>query len=381
VEPFSLLGGPLHRIGRRLGLVRETETVRLGLALGVGLWMIIVVLSVMEGATDRLFRWSVVAGHVRLLVVIPLFFVAESWVAPRMTSFLTTIVGSGVVPPGATAALLDGEVVRANRLTNAWQPEAIWLLMAIGLEVTGTRLLMYGATEVSDSSRVTLAAMIYFRVGVTLFRFLVFRWAWKLTVWSWVLWRVSRLDLQLIPGHPDHAGGLGTIETVHERFTPLVAAFSIVQCASLAESVSTGTIIAGRIYPWLTSWMTLVMLIDGALFILPLLVFTDKMRACRARGVGQYMSLATQYVTAFEAKWTHGTIPEDAILLGNEDVQSKVALDEAVHAAKEMRSFPVGRPLLSMLAVAAIVPFAPLLLFQYHITHLTQTFFSKLIGL
>lgn len=43
---FSLLGGPLHRIGARLGLVRNhTNTVRLGLAIGGTLWSIAVVLA------------------------------------------------------------------------------------------------------------------------------------------------------------------------------------------------------------------------------------------------------------------------------------------------------------------------------------------------
>jgi hypothetical protein len=212
VEPFSLLGGPLHQIGRRLGLVRGTDTVRLGLALGVGLWLVVVALSLLEGTADRLFQMSVVAGHVRLLLVIPLFFLCESWVAPRMTSFVTLIVKSGVVPPVATAAL-EADVTRANRWTSAWQPEAAWLLIAIALEVTGTRLQRYGAIEVYDPSRLTLAALIYFRVGVTLFRFLVFRWAWKLALWSWVLWRVSRLDLRLIPGHPITRAAWGRSKT------------------------------------------------------------------------------------------------------------------------------------------------------------------------
>lgn len=43
LESFSLLDGPLHELGRRLGLVRgETNTVLLGLAMGWGLWLLIV---------------------------------------------------------------------------------------------------------------------------------------------------------------------------------------------------------------------------------------------------------------------------------------------------------------------------------------------------
>jgi hypothetical protein len=70
---FSLLGGPLYQLGRRLGLVRgETNTVLLGLALGGGTWIVIVVLAAIGGVVDRLWSLSVIGGHARLLVAIPL---------------------------------------------------------------------------------------------------------------------------------------------------------------------------------------------------------------------------------------------------------------------------------------------------------------------
>ena len=379
-EPFSLLGGSLHQLGRRLGLVRGTNTVRLGLVLGVGLWLIVVALSLIGGSTDRLFQLSVVGGHARLLLAIPLFFMCESWVDPRMTAWVAMIASTGVVPP-AEADALNAEVARANRRANAWWPEAAWLLLAIVMEVTGTRTQTYGVTEVYDPSRHSLAALMYFGVAMTVFRFLVYRWVWKLALWSWFLWRVSRLDLHLIPGHPDRDGGLGTLEGVHERFTPLVAAHSILQCAFLAESISTGALVASGIYPGLTGWVTLVLLVDGVLFICPLLVFTDKLWAARTKGVGQYMSLAARYAAEFEAKWTAGAVPDSEPLLGTEDLQSLSSLDPALRVVKDMRWITVGRRLLTMMALAGIVPFLPLLLFQYPIAELAQKFFSRLVGL
>jgi len=380
LESFSLFGGPLDRIGRRLGLVRGTNTVRLGLVLGVGLWLVILALALLGGVTGRLFQLSVVAGHVRLLLVIPLLFMCESWVGPRMTAAVDTIARTGVVPPGATDAL-NAEVIRANRRASAWLPEAAWLLLAIALGISGTRLGKYGVTEVYDPSRNSLAALMYFGVAMTLFRFLVYRWTWKLALWSWFLWRVSRLDLHLIPGHPDRAGGLGPLDGVTERFTPLVAAHSIVQCASLAESIAAGTLVASGIYPWLTAWVMLVLLVDAALFLGPLLVFTDKLWAARTTGSGQYGRFAARYVSEFEAKWIAGAAPDNAKLLGAEDIQSLADLDQSVRVVKEMRWITVGQRLLTMMALAAIVPFAPLLFFQYPIADLAQKFFTKLIGL
>jgi hypothetical protein len=266
-------------------------------------------------------------------------------------------------------------VTRTRRLANAWWPEAMCLVAAIGLEITGSRLQTYGETAAFTSSRTALAAAAYFHVGLTLFRFLLFRWAWRLALWCWFLWRVSRLELRLIPGHPDRAGGLGSLEGVHERFTPLVAAMSVLLSASLAESISTGTLAATAIYPWLA----MVLLLDGALFLGPLLVFTDKLWAARTKGVGKYMSLASTYVTEFEAKWTNGGVAGEP-LLGTADIQSLADLANAVSIAKGMRWITVGPRLLAMMTMAAAVPLVPLLLFQYPLADLAQKFFSRLVG-
>jgi len=379
VECFSLLGGPLHKMGRRLGLVRGTNTVRLGLALGVGLWLIVVILDLLGGPTDQLFALTVVGGHARLLLVIPLFFMCETWVDPLMTGFIGAIASAGLVPPGARAAL-NAEVTRANRRADAWWPEAVWLSVAILLEVAGSSLGMYGTTGVYDPSRTreTLSTFMYFRVGVTLFRFLVFRWTWKLVLWYWFIWRVSRLDLRLIPGHPDRDGGLGGIEAVHERFSLLVAAYSILHCASLAESIAAGTLVVGAtIY----SWVAMVLLVDAVLFICPLLVFTDKLWASRTMGLARYQSLAARYATEFEARWADGTVPEGAPLLGTSDIQSMADLDHTVKDVKEMRWITVSPRMLTMMTVAGIGPFLPLLLFKYPVADLAQKFLSKLIGL
>jgi len=102
-------------MGRWLGLVRGTDTVHLGLALGVGMWLVVVGFSALQGFTDRLFTLSLVAVHARLLLVIPLFFLAESWVSPQMTGFVKTIVTRGIVPSGVTPAL-DAEVARTGRM-------------------------------------------------------------------------------------------------------------------------------------------------------------------------------------------------------------------------------------------------------------------------
>lgn len=376
-QELFLLNGPLHRVGRRLGLVRgESNTVLIGLALGPGLWLVAVAVALIEGIGDRLFDMTLVGVHARLLLVIPLFFACESWVAPRMTAFVTTIVRTGVVPHAAQPTL-DAEVSRINRWTNWWWPEALFLLAALVMEAAGWRLQTYGESAAADSSRTALAWILYLHVGLNVFRFLLFRWLWKLLLWWWFLWRVSRLDLELIPGHSDRAGGLGPLEGVHERFTPLVAALSVIECASLAESISAGVLSATAVYPTLA----LLLLLDGVLFLAPLLVFTDKLWASRTKAVGAYNEVSARFAKQFEEKWTGRSIPESEPMLESPDFSSFADLTTTVGAVRSMRWVTVGPRLLTMMTLAAAAPLMPLLLFQYPLAELAEKFFSRMVGL
>jgi hypothetical protein len=372
---FSVLGGPLYRAGRRLGLVRgETNTIMLGLVLGWAPWLLIVGLALIEGVADRMFSMALVAGHARLLLVIPLIFVSESWVAQRMAACVATIARYGVVSPDDRPAL-DAEISRTRRWANWWWPEVVCLVLAVLLDVTGSRLQTYGESGTFDPARESLAFLVYVHVGLLVFRFLVFRTVWKLALWGWFLWRVSRLDLHLIPGHPDRAGGLGSLEGVHERFTPLVAALSVLECAALAESISTGTLAVAAVYPTLA----LLLVLDGLLFLGPLVVFTDKLWAGRTKGVGLYNGLAARYVKEFEAKWLEGA-SRDEPLLGTPDVQSLADLANAVSIVKGMRWVTIGPRLLTMMTMAAVVPLLPLVFFRYPLAELSQKLVSALVG-
>jgi hypothetical protein len=155
-----------------------------------------------------------------------------------------------------------------------------------------------------------------------------------------------------------------------------VVALSILECASLAESISTGTLAIRSVYPTLA----LLLLLDGVLFLGPMLVFVDKLWAGRTNGVGLYMDLAARYVTEFEARWTRPSSPTDQPLLGTADIQSLADLANAVNVVKGMRWITVGPRLLTIMTLAAVVPLAPLLLFRYPVAELAEKFFSSLIG-
>jgi len=379
LEDFSLLGGPLHRLGARAGLVRDgAHTIALGLALGWLSWLVMIALAMVEGVGDKLFSLSVIAGHVRLLIVIPLFFLCETSVDAKLREFVRLIVRSGVVP-GDQLPLLQTEIRRAVRWKDSWLADAACLLATAALSLFAAQLEISGKTSSFDPNRAIgdapLAGLWYWIVCLPLFRFLMFRWILRIALWWRFLWRLSRMELHLVPTHPDSAGGLGYLEVVQTHFAVLALAVSTVVAASFAEEISTGKAVFEVIYPALA----ITLLVDLVLFLGPPCAFAFKLRARQEKGLSEYSELAAKYVTTFEKKWVRDKTDEP--LLGTPDLQSLADLANSVAVVRNMRWAPFSSRLVFVILGAALMPMLPLLLFKYPLAALAEALFRKLAGL
>ena len=377
-EEFSLLGGPLHRLGARLGLVRGgRNTVALGLALGWVPWLFLVLLALAEGGATKIFTLPVVAVHARLLLAVPLLFVAETALDVKFREFVALLVRSGVAGQRALPEL-EAAAARLQRWEASWLPDAASLLAAAALSLLWARIRLsgQGAHETSQElAAMPLAAAWYWFVCLPLFRFLMVRWAWRLAFWWVLLRRLSRMDLELAPAHPDGVGGLGYLEIVHTRFAPLALAISIIVSATFAEDIASGRNSLSAVYPAL--FVTL--LIDFLLFVAPLCVFAFKLRACQEKGLRDYTELSSRYVSSFERKWIRNEGPQEP-LLGTPDLQSLADLANSVTVVRKMRLAPISTRLLAVIGAAAVAPMLPLLLFDYPLAKLAQMLLRKLAG-
>ncbi|CAB3807957.1 hypothetical protein [Pararobbsia alpina] len=358
----------------------RNRTSALGLALGLTLWIVLIALAMTEGLSRWIASPLAVGMHVRLLVVIPLLFLCESSVDPCVASFVRTLARSGVVPEGALPNL-SSKIVRIVRWRDSWIPEAVCVLLAVILWWYGTKLTRFGtaADYMLDRPPVlsSLTGQWYWDVCLTVFRFLILRWFWRLLLWWYFLGSLCRLPLRLVPVHPDGAGGIGYLEIVHAHFAPLVVAISVTQTASFVEGVRAGTMPNDAIYPAIAT----VVLVDALLFLVPLAIFSPKLWACRMKGTEEYMRLAERYATLFDEKWA-GTerVPDDK-LLGAPDLNALVALKRVITEVGSVRWIPASPRLLSQLTIAAFLPMAPLLLLKYPLADLLQKFVERLSGL
>lgn len=378
---FSLLGGPLHRLGGRLGLVRRgTNSIPLGLALGASAWAVLVGLAFAEGVQSQIFSLSVIGGHVRLLVVIPLFFVCEALVDPGMAVFVRTIVRSGIVTDADLPAF-EAAVADAARFRDSWLAELLFLGMAALVPLAAPQLLAEGASAMHAPGRalgeMPGAVLWYWIVCLTLFRFLVLRWLWRIALWCYFLRRVARLKLNLVPTHPDGVAGLGYLEVVQAGFAPLVAAISALASASAAESIVAGTATLKALSPA----FALLLVVEAVMFLGPVCVFVPRLWRCRVTGLATYMDLASRYVREFDRKWLGSSPVSGESLLGSPDLQSLADLSNSVRLVTDMRLVPVSRRLLVTFMIAALVPLLPLLLLTYPVADLAAALFKMIFSM
>jgi hypothetical protein len=376
-QPFTLLGGPLHRFGRRLGLVRAgNNTVALGFAIAVPLWVVLLILALVDGYD--VFSFDVIGAHARMLLVVPLLFAGESTFDPRLPDFIRAV--NRLAMPAEVQAELHEELARITRLKDAWLPEVLCLLSALALfwlvplmQLPGT----VGYHRDIGANLTTMAARWYWAACLPVFRFLMLRWIWRLCLWSRLLWRVSRLPLRLLASHPDGVGGLGTLEVAQGHFVPLLLANSAMLAASFASDIHAGRMTLEAAVPALSVLLS----IDALVFVGPLFFFFPTLWDCRVKGISDYGELAERYVGDFEAKWLRAAAPPDEQLLGTGDIQSLADIGGSLNRVTDMRAAPVSARLWTQFAVAALLPVLPLTLFKYPFSGLAKQLFTLLTGL
>jgi hypothetical protein len=384
---FSLvLGGPLYQLLRRAHLSDDALHLQRRRIVVIALlaWLPLLVLSglgghLLDGGVAVPFLMDVDV-HVKFLVVIPLLVGAELVVHQRMRALATTFRERRLIPENAEARL-DAAITSAYRLRNSTLAEVslIALVYAVGVtfiwrHYTTLDAATWYATPGADGSRLTFAGMWYGYVSMPIFQFLLLRWYYRIFIWSRLLWQVSRIDLNLVPTHPDRLGGLGFLAMTTYAFIPLLLAQGALLAGNLANQIfHTGAILTQFRLEILLLVIFMVILVVG-----PLTVFSPQLSRARRNGLREYGTLAQRYVREFDAKWVHVQGAGDEGLLGSGDIQSLADLGNSFAVVQDMNIVPVTKNALIQLAAATVAPVVPLVLTLMPLEDLLKKLFGIL---
>lgn len=384
---FSLvLGGPLFQILRRAHLSDDALMMARQRVIVIALlaWLPLLLLSALEGNL-----WGGGAGvpflfdievHVRFLVALPLLIVAELVVHRRMRPLLQQFLERNLIP-GNAMERFEAAVASAFRLRNSVFAEVLLIAIVYGLGIlvvwrhyVALDTATWYATPSAGGPQLSLAGMWYGYASLPIFQFLLCRWYFRLFIWARFLWQVSRIELSLVPTHPDSLGGLSFVSGQIHAFAVLAVAHGALLAGNLANRI----LFVGATLPEFKVEIALVVIFMLCLVLCPLLLFAPQLAQAKRTGSREYGALAERYVRAFDAKWVRGGAPADEPLMGSADIQSLADMGNSFAVVQNMRIVPIKRDDVLRLVGATLAPIVPLALTMMSLEELLKRLMAVL---
>ena len=376
-KDFSLvLGGPLYQFLLRVGLVRpplDRVASRI-IIITLFAWLPLLLLTALggrlTGGVKIPFLYDVEA-HCRLLISLPLLIGAEAIIHRRMRMMILQFVERQIIKP-STLPKFEVVIASALRLRNSPVIELGLLALVFGAAsfwlkgVLAVQSDTWYAAVTAGTKVLAPAGYWYEYVSLPIAQFIALRWYFRLFIWSRLLWQVSRLDLQLVPSHPDSCCGLGFLGGNAFALGPFLMAHSVLLSGFMANRI----LYEGTRLPDYRIEILAVALLLYLVALGPICVFAPRLLRQRLHGLNTYGPLASEYVIGFEKKWMEGPRPKDEPLVGSGDIQSLADLSNSFAVVQNVRPFPFGREAIIAVAVFTVLPILPLTLTMFSLQEL-----------
>src|SRR5882724_9745307 len=238
-------GGPPLKLEKSLGLIKPNErrSVQRAVLAVLIVWAPLFVISAIESLARGENKLSSLIVDLtvfsRYLIVVPLFILAEDGTIFRLGQLARHFIDAGVITP-ADRPRFDGIVAQARRLLNSALVEVLvvvitYLAMIILMRVFPDQDIPLWHKAGDGGRGYSWAGWWHALVSAPIA--LVLGWLWRIFLWGLFLFRVSRLDLQLVATHPDLVGGLQFVGLSLRAFLLLSFTISTIAAGGVANRV------------------------------------------------------------------------------------------------------------------------------------------------
>jgi hypothetical protein len=309
----------------------------------------------------------------------PLLLGAELVVHRRLRFVVKQFLERRLIPESAMTRF-DAAIASVFRLRNSVLAEVLLFafVYVVGILIVWRHYIAldtttWYATPSIEGSKLSLAGMWYGYLSLPIFQFLLCRWYFRIFIWARFLWQVSRIDLTLVPTHPDRVGGLGFLSDTVYALIPFLIAHGALLAGLLGDRIYH---LGAKLPDFMLEVLVLVIFLM-CVVLGPLLVFAPQLARAKWIGKREYGSLAERYVREFETKWLRGGAPADEPLVGSGDIQSLADLGNSFEVVRTMRIVPFTKEAILLLAAATVAPVAPLVLTMMPL----EALLKKLLGM
>jgi hypothetical protein len=379
LETVSLIrGGAIYHFQEAVRLIRPNQWNtgrRILVALLVG-WVPLVALAALSDSRASLVGllkdYRVFA---RVFIAIPLLIAGQPLIEERFRLIVRHFSDAALLKPEDSPKFL-AILATIKRLSDAWLPELALVSFGCvsGVLFVGNNLMFdapWSVRMLGTSASQSPAGWYFVLVTQTIYMVLLGLALWKWLLYVLFFWRVSRLQLQLVPCDPDQSGGLGFLGYSATAFLPVVVAASFAIGSVLRYQALHSVFSIESLIMVLVLWIMVVLLV----FVGPLAIFGPKLMDLSRLGYLQYGSLAHLHAEQFHEKWVQGRQAHLGELLDAGELPALNNLASSFDRLRRMRPLPVDNITLIQVTVAAAVPMLPVVLAQIPLKELLRVIF------
>jgi len=301
--------------------------------------------------------------HARLLLGIPLLIIAEAVAQNIMLRLFPQFLHARIVRP-TDMPQFRAVLARTARLRDATVPWVIIIGVALAWAFTGTVVHraheLLWAAEGGPGPSLGFGGWWYIYVGRPIFIVLLLGWLWRLILLGVTLKGIAKLDLAIVPTHPDRAGGLGFVEKFPAAFSIVAFVIAMVIAGGWGHDAEFHGLDVHSLYPMMAAALVIGLLV----FLSPYLALAGPLGRAKKQALLDYAAMVARHGWAVRSKWILGDAKVNEPLLDAPEigpVADTIALYEAV---QRMRPIPLGKAAALAIAVPILIPFIAVLAIQ-----------------
>jgi hypothetical protein len=375
-------GGPYHNAIMKMHL--HNRVFKLAFLILCITWLPLVIITFFEGTLYtgvQLPFLKDVDMQARILVAMPMLVLIKRIIDIKVAKVVDYLPHSLLSPEewqGQFTSVLD----RVRKVINSKYIEIALLLTIVTVNVLFKGSFVFNLEDTTTSWRVrtapgihelSIAARWAFFVSVPVFQFLFVRWLLRYFIWVWLLYRLSKTNLNLVVTHADRSGGLGILSLAQQGFMYIFVALGIV----VSGEFITQLLIDPSAFPVIRNEAMGYIILCILLIILPLFFFNNKLLDLKHEAQFKMSDLSADLSREFEKHWL-SDLPIGERLVGKEANSSMLMDYQSMYdVLLQLRTVPVNLRDIIAMGVLLLIPFLPILVIHFSVAELV----SKIVGM
>jgi hypothetical protein len=363
-EVSLVRGGPFYRAQELARLVNPNRwnlSRRVVFAIAIG-WVPLVLITLLLNPRALFGLLTDYTVNARMLFGVPVLLAGQPVMETTFRAIVRAVRDAGLLTPSDTDRL-DQTLARLIRLRDSAIPELIFVVVAYAkvAETVQTHLMYvrpWGLVGTGVEVHLSTAGWYYVLVSQLLYQLLILISIWKWVLWCIFLYRLSKLDLQLVPTHPDQHGGVGFLGLSPVAITPTILVVSAVIGATWRSEIF-------REHVHFMSFKIDALVLAGIVLIVtmgPLAFFVAKLTALRRLGIFEYGALGQFESMQFHKRWIQHRAGREEEFPASPEASTLTDYGSSYQNIEHLQPFPFDQGAFVGLILAIAFPLLPVVL-------------------